>query len=188
MQFIDSVDIFEYLSFEVAMAEIGSAGSDNENDMNNDDDDDNEDDSPHKSNGKPDESHAKTDYGRRTNDDELEQLARINATYNVNPSAEKPLKPKGNAVQSSFIALAVSRRSPSRHTAYVSSNSPRSIRTGHATRLILEHETVRYFLVYHLLLNIGSTEAPSLFRYSHEKHSQSSPSQIRAEANIRHGE
>lgn len=64
------------------MAEHGST------DLNDDDDDDEEEEEEEKIN----------DIQKPINDvddDELEQLARINAKYNSNSSIEKPLEPKG---------------------------------------------------------------------------------------------
>ncbi|CAF1360595.1 unnamed protein product [Adineta steineri] len=99
VQFIDNVDTFEYPSYEIAMAELGSTGSDNDNDIEDDDDLSNV------SNGDSNINEKKNDKreelienNKRVNDvddDELERLARINAKFNTNNLEEKSLKPKG---------------------------------------------------------------------------------------------
>jgi hypothetical protein len=109
VQFIDNVDTFEYPSFEVAMAELGSTGSDDDNNNNNniEDEDDrsstssNDDNNNHKNhlngklNLKQEELINNNNHIDDVDDDELERLARINAEFNTNNLSEKPLKPKG---------------------------------------------------------------------------------------------
>ncbi|UJR27285.1 hypothetical protein I4U23_008580 [Adineta vaga] len=105
VQFLDNIETFEYPSFEIAMAELGSTGSDNENGVDDDDDDDNDNNGTignsntvnnyisGKMNDKQEQLYKKPDS--YTNDDELERLARINSKFNTNNPEEKSLKPKG---------------------------------------------------------------------------------------------
>lgn len=136
MQFLDDVDTFEYPSFEVAMAELGSTGSDDDNNNNNieeDDDpsvtssnDENHNNQKNLMNGKSPSSSAQFNSHQidDVDDDELERLARINAEFNTNHLAEKPLKPKGICRQSlDFVHCFVLVR----YSTYVSSDSSRSI-------------------------------------------------------------
>ncbi|CAF0880508.1 unnamed protein product [Rotaria sordida] len=107
VQFIDDVDTFEYPSFEVVMAEHGSNGSDDDNDMEVNDNLTNvtsNGDNNHnimknningKTNDKEDELNDNNNQVDDVDDDELERLARINAEFNTNNLTEKPLKPKG---------------------------------------------------------------------------------------------
>ncbi|CAF3584870.1 unnamed protein product [Rotaria socialis] len=116
VQFIDDVDTFEYPSFEVVMAEHIDDGSDEENQMeivdnlhcvSNNSDNNNNNNNNHnhnviknytlgkKINSIEDESIDNNNNVDDVDDDELERLARINAEFNTNNLAEKPLKPKG---------------------------------------------------------------------------------------------
>ena len=83
------------------MAELGSAGSDDERNHMDDDDDD-----PSSSSGSTDDQiqlrnlinekfSDLTNKSEDVDDDELERLARINAKFNSSNLTEKPLKPKG---------------------------------------------------------------------------------------------
>lgn len=101
---MDDIDTFEYPSFEVAMAELGSTGSDDDNNNNIEEEDDpsmttSTDDHHQKNpmNGKSNGRSAEFNHHPMddVDDDELERLARINAEFNTNNLAEKPLKPKG---------------------------------------------------------------------------------------------
>jgi len=69
VQFHDSVNTFEYPSFNITMDEHDSTDSDDNDNKNLTDD---------------------------VDDDELERLARINAKFNSNNLTEKFLKPKGS--------------------------------------------------------------------------------------------
>ncbi|CAF1407973.1 unnamed protein product [Rotaria magnacalcarata] len=96
VQFIDSVDTFEYPSYNATMAEFGISLSDENED---DDDDDYEDDLSNQNgtnsiqnnnlNGKIIHSIDDVD------DDELEELASINAKFNSNAQTDKTLQSKG---------------------------------------------------------------------------------------------
>ena len=100
---MDDVDTFEYPSFEVAMAELGSTASDEDNNNIEEEDDQSmttsTDDHHQKNtmNGKSNGRSAEFNHHPMddVDDDELERLARINAEFNTNNLAEKPLKPKG---------------------------------------------------------------------------------------------
>ena len=103
VQFIDNIDTFEYPSFEIAMAELGSTGSDNDNDMEDDDDDDpsnaSNGDNNNNINGKMNDKQGELNHNNNhiddVDDDELERLARINANFNTNNLGDNSLKPKG---------------------------------------------------------------------------------------------
>ncbi|CAF3703287.1 unnamed protein product [Rotaria socialis] len=96
VQFIDSVDTFEYPSYNATMAEFGISLSDDEDD---DDDDDYE-------NGLSNQNGTNSIENNNLNgkiihsiddvdDDELEELASINAKFNSNAQTDKTLQSKG---------------------------------------------------------------------------------------------
>lgn len=87
------------------MAELGSTGSDDDNNNNNIEEEDDPSmttstDDQHQRNHINGKSHGRSaEFNQQpiddVDDDELERLARINAEFNTNNLAEKPLKPKG---------------------------------------------------------------------------------------------
>ncbi|CAF0938248.1 unnamed protein product [Adineta ricciae] len=87
VQFMDNVHTFEYPSFNIIMAEFSTSASDNEDEYDEDE-----------------EKGIKivpmgeniADQIDDMNDDELDQLARINAEFNTTNSADKALQPKGS--------------------------------------------------------------------------------------------
>ena len=171
MQFLDRVDTFEYPSFELAMAELGSVPSDDEQQNANDDEDDDDDDASSSSTGSTGDAHNNNNNNSNNNsqnvmlikhiinvemndrqeellninddvdDDELERLARINAKFNSNNLAEKSLKPKGTNLSFSLTQHRSIARF--RHSAHIPSHASRSIRVGHSARFDLHLQQVR---------------------------------------------
>ena len=84
----------------MALAELGSTGSDDDNAIEDDEDlsnaSSNSDGGDH-TNGKTNNKQEETDnhIDADVDDDELDRLARVNAQFNTNNLGEKPLKPKG---------------------------------------------------------------------------------------------
>jgi hypothetical protein len=76
------------------MAELGSTGSDNDNEIEDDDDLSNASDSDN-INGKMNDKQKGSIHIDDVDDDELERLARINAKFNTKNLDDNSLKPKG---------------------------------------------------------------------------------------------
>ncbi|UJR21926.1 hypothetical protein I4U23_024995 [Adineta vaga] len=90
VQFTDNVHTFEYPSFHIVMAEFSNSTSDNDDD--NDDEENDEEENGIKIVPIIETMNEQIDD---VNDDELEQLARINADFNTSNLSEKSLQPKG---------------------------------------------------------------------------------------------